>query len=119
MKIAIITGIALIISIVYLTVVLKKNKALEASLRELNSSLKSAFVKFGKSFEHFVPFSKDFPGDKQKTVFLGMPVDFICFDENAVKFIEVKTGSSNLNPNQKRVKKLIEAKAVEWHELRY
>mgnify|MGYP001560745861 CR=1 FL=1 len=88
-------------------------------LKETRFSLKSALVKFGKSFEHFVPFSNKFPGDKEKTVFLGMPIDFISFDEENIKFIECKTGNSQLNKNQKRIKELIENKKVEFIEVRY
>ncbi|MBU0962801.1 MAG: hypothetical protein KKD48_02765 [Nanoarchaeota archaeon] len=97
----------------------RNKKLLQEQLGFLQRDLKSAYIKFGKSFEHFVPFIKDFPGDREKTVFLGMPIDFISFDNDSVKFTEVKTGSSQLNKNQRRIKQLILDKKVEWHELNY
>ena len=97
----------------------KKLTELISELKQTQFSLRSAYVKFGKSFEHFVPFIKNFPGDVEKTQFLGMPIDFISFDKDKIRFIEVKTGSSQLNPNQKRVKKLIDEKKVEFLEVRY
>lgn len=111
----------LVMAILAIFFYIYKNRceSLDKELKELKSQLKSQQVKFGKSFEHFVPFMDNFPADREKTIFLGMPIDFIAFDENSVKFIEVKTGESQLNQNQKRIKKLIEDKQVEWHELRY
>ncbi len=97
----------------------KKSKCLEAELKKATFSLRSAYVRFGKSFEEFVPFCKDFPGDKEKTKFLGMPIDYICFDEDSIKFIEVKTGSSSLSNKQKKIKKMIEDGKVEFCEVRY
>ena len=97
----------------------KQNKELQEQLRQSQSSLHSAFVKFGKSFEHFVPFTKDFPSDKEKTVFLGMPIDFISFDQDTIKFIEVKTGNSQLSPKQKYIQQQIKNGHVEFKELRY
>ena len=94
-------------------------KRLRLQLGEVQSLLKSKEVKFGKSLEHFVPFTKDFPADKEKTVFLGMPIDFIAFDDNIIRFIECKTGQAQLSPKQQRIKRLVEEKKVEWHELRY
>lgn len=98
---------------------MKKLKELQQENKELKSQIKSKEVKFGKSFEHFVPFIKNFPGDKEKTVFLGMPIDFICFDDDAVKFIEVKTGASQLSPKQKRIKNMIENNQVKFFEVTY
>ena len=82
-------------------------------------NLRSAYVKFGKTFEHFAPFTNNFPGNKETFVFMGMPIDGICFDEDSVKFIEIKTGNAKLSSKQERIKKLIEDKKVEFKEVRY
>ena len=92
---------------------------MEDRCQNLQFEIKSTNVKHGYQFESFVPFMKNYPGEKENTVFLGKPVDFISFDKDNVKFIEVKTGKSNLNDRQKEIKKLIENKKVEWHELRF
>lgn len=110
------TGIGMVLVWIFFR---KKQSELLQELKEARSATRSAYVKFGKSFEHFVPFIKNFPGDLEKTQFLGMPIDFISFDEDKIRFIEVKTGQSQLNANQKRVKKLIDEKKVEFLEVRY
>ena len=92
---------------------------MEDKYKGLQFEIKSMSVKHGYQFESFVPFMKNYPGEKENTVFLGKPVDFISFDHDNVKFIEVKTGKSNLNDRQKEIKKLIQDKKVEWHELRF
>lgn len=97
----------------------KKLIELEEIHHQVQFDLRSTRVKHGKSWEHFVPFMENYPGDKDNSVFIGMPIDFISFGEDSVKFIEVKTGSSKLNKKQKHIKELIEDKKVEWHELEY
>ena len=114
--------IALIVILIYLlSNALQKIKLLESAQEELRFDIRSANVKHGKAWEHFVPFMPEFEkiADKENSVFLGMPVDFIAFDDDAVKFVEVKTGKSRLNEKQEKIKKLINDKKVKWHELRY
>ncbi len=48
-----------------------------------------------------------------------MPIDLIAFDKDTIKFIEVKTGQSQLSPKQKYIKKQIEEGRVEFKEVRY
>ena len=56
--------------------------------------------------------------------FLGNPIDFVGFkgldgdDEVEIKFIEVKSGKSKLNKNQRRVKAAVLAKKIQWVEVR-
>ena len=116
-EVTIITGIGIITLIAWLFY--RKIKNLKKELKKAQFELRSAFVKFGKSFEHFCPFTKIFPSDKEKVTFLGAPLDFIAFDSDAIRFIEIKTGKSQLNANQKRIKKLIDQKKIEFIELRY
>ena len=97
----------------------KKYATLEEAYKEATHTIRSLRVKFGKTFEHFVPFINNFPGDREKAVFLGMPLDFIVFDEDSIKFVEVKTQRSRLSEKQQRIKQLILDKRVEWHELNY
>jgi len=48
-----------------------------------------------------------------------MPIDGISFDDDSIKFIEIKTGTSQLNKKQRKIRDLIKNKKVEWHELRF
>ena len=115
--------IALVIIAIFLYFMyyLKRRKLEQLEIRygELEHKYMSMNVKHGNQFESFVPFMENYPGKKENTVFIGRPVDFISFDDDSVKFVEVKTGKSGLNEKQKKVKELIEGKNVEWHELRF
>ncbi len=94
------------------------NKKLKESLKLSRAVLK------GSIYEQLSPFFKDFPFKPGELKFLGKPVDFIAFvglDENKVRevvFIEVKTSSSKLNPNQSSLKQAIKNKKVRWFEFR-
>ena len=56
--------------------------------------------------------------------FLGSPIDFVGFKgldgdgEIDIKFIEVKSGKSRLNKNQRRIRDAVEANRIEWVEVR-
>ncbi len=99
----------------------KQNEELKKKVEELEFQQRSTVVKHGRNWEHFVPLMDDFEkiAKKEDSIFLGMPIDYISFGEDAVKFIEVKTGNSGLNNRQKKIKNLVEQKKVEWHELRF
>jgi len=94
-------------------------KTLHADYEQLLFDNKSMSIKHGYQFESFVPFMENYPGEKENTVFIGRPIDFISFDHVSIKFIEVKTGKGVLNEKQKMIKELIEDKKVEWFELRF
>lgn len=114
--------ILVVILVVLLLLYLRNKKKLmivEGEFLELDYKYKGMMIKHGNQFESFVPFMNEYPGEKENTVFLGKPVDFISFDEDYVKFIEVKTGKSGLNEKQKRIKELIEGRRVKWYELRF
>lgn len=64
------------------------------------------------------PFLAGFPGDPRRAKFLGMPVDFILFEDDAVVFLEVKSGQASLSKKQQLIKKLVEEKKVIWKEYR-
>jgi len=116
MLVLIIILLAIIIYVLY-----SKLREKNAALGELEHDHKSLFVKHGKAWEHFVPFTDDFAkiANKENFRFLGTPIDGISFDDDAIKFIEIKTGTSELSGKQKKIKKQVQEKKIEWHELRY
>jgi predicted Holliday junction resolvase-like endonuclease len=75
-------------------------------------------VKHGKSFENLFPFMSNYPYDSRNFRFIGDPIDGLSFEDNKIVFIEFKTGISKLSEKQKRIKELVEAKKVEWKEIR-
>lgn len=94
----------------------------DRNVQKILTQKKSSEVKLGKIAETLSPILEDFPVDVQKpgtsTVYVGQPLDFIHFDpEEGVTFIEVKSGDAKLNPNQKRLKNLIEEGRVYWAQL--
>ena len=98
----------------------KKSKDIEAELKKTIFALRSAYVKFGKTFEQFAPFTKDFTEEeKNGFIFLGMPIDGVIFGKDKIKFIEIKTGESQLSTKQKKIKKMISQGSVEFQEIRY
>ena len=113
--------IVIIVLIIILFLLVNQIINLAKQNKKLRFDFQSISVKHGKSFEHFVPFTPEFRkiADKNNFTFIGMPVDGIAFEEDAVKFIEIKTGSSQLSQKQKKIKELIQNKQVEWHELRF
>ena len=79
----------------------------------------------GNLNEELAPLLPNFPGKFSEVRHIGKPIDFLILngmDENDIKeigFIEVKTGKSDLNTNERRIKDIIcEAKEkgarVKW-----
>lgn len=78
---------------------------------------RSQSVKYGQLTEQWIPFSKEFPFSSQNFRFIGKPIDGVCFEDDKIIFIEFKTNKSNLSDIQKKIKKLVSEKKVEWFEL--
>ena len=91
---------------------------LNEKFKKLIYQKKSSEVRTGQIAEHFAPLLKDFKYDRKQARFLATPIDFIIFEEEEIIFMEVKTGKSRLNANQRRVKKQVEDKKIRWETLR-
>lgn len=80
----------------------------------------------GKVQEHLAPLLPEFGDINLKDArFLGSPIDFVVFDglddfkdEVKVRFIEVKTGNSQLTIRERMVRDAIQAGRVEWQLVR-
>lgn len=85
---------------------------------------RSIAVTAGKVYEQLVPYLPDFPFNPKDVRFLGSPVDFVVFEGlsdgevTRIVFVEVKTGSADLSPRERRVRDAVADRLVEWHELR-
>ncbi len=102
---------------------LKKHREWEKII--LPKRLKSSrSVIGGQVSEQIAPFLPDFPYKASECRFIGKPLDFIVFegmDEKQIKnviFVEVKSGSSQLTPQEKHLKDAILHKNVQWCEWR-
>jgi len=94
-----------------------------ATIRE-DAVQRSQAVTVGKVHEQLIPYLPDFHYNPKDARFLGTPVDLIVFDGLAegqlrrIVFLEVKTGASTLTSRERQVRDVIEARDVEWGELR-
>lgn len=85
---------------------------------------KSRAVTLGYVSEKIAPLLPNFPYNYKDLVFLGKGVDYIAFDglsEGQVReiaFIEIKTGTSQLNKNETMIKNAIDQKRVSWTTVR-
>ena len=72
--------------------------------------------------EEVAPLLPNFPGKISEARFMGKPIDYLVFsgmDEKnitEVVFVEVKSGSSRLNENERTLRDAIIAKNVRWTE---
>lgn len=79
-------------------------------------------VRWGFDFEKFVPWMKNFPYEPKNTIpIMGPnPIDYINidYDKGYVRFIEVKTGKSQLNEREKELKRMIDKGRVTYEVIR-
>ena len=101
------------------------NKELEAEkIKNANVlSLKtSSEVRLGQMIERVTPFLESCPYNPRDMHFLGQPVDFIVYSldepDPHICLLEVKSGSAQLSPSQKLIKKLVQKGCVRFKELR-
>lgn len=64
----------------------------------------SARVKMGQIGEQFACIHTNFKYDRKETKALLQPVDFVCFEENEVVFVDIKTGNAQLSSKQRRIR---------------
>lgn len=136
MVIYILVGI-LILSLARGFVFFRENKKLKSQIESIKQDFskervkikadakkRSGAVQWGLSIENFVPFMDKFPIPAEDCHFFGKPIDFIGFtdlgdiDKCKIHIIEVKSGSAFLNSQQKNIKRAVQEKRVEWHEVR-
>ena len=95
----------------------RKVKELTGDLAVLLSQKKSSEVRLGQITEQLTPFLEKFKYNPKKARFIGMPIDYIVFEDNKIIFIEVKSGKSKMSKNQNAIKKLIESGKVEFETI--
>ena len=78
----------------------------------------------GQNLEKVLPTMEDFKWKLPDTRFLGNPIDYVVFEGltdgnlDSIGFVEVKSGTGRLNPNQRLVKAAIEEKRVSYKEIK-
>lgn len=115
-------GIAIGLRIAWLYFLIWKARY-TATIRE-DAVERSQALTVGKVHEQLIPYLPDFRYNPKDVRFLGTPVDLVVFDglaEGVVRrivFLEVKTGGSALTGRERQVRDVVEAREVEWAELR-
>jgi len=113
--------ILLILCIIFVIIILfliSKIFSLKDDLASIQYLKRSQSVKYGQLTEQWIPFARQFPFNPQEFRFIGKPIDGLAFEDDKVVFVEFKTNKSGLSEVQRKVKRLIEEKKVEWFELR-
>lgn len=75
-------------------------------------------VKMGQIGEQFSTLLSEFKYNRKETKAILQPIDFVCFEEDEVIFIEVKTGESKLSSKQRRIRDNINAGRVKFEVFR-
>lgn len=95
-----------------------KTKYYKKKQASIISMKKSSEIRLGKIGENMAPFMKGWPYDPNRFRFVGSPVDGLQFTDNEIIFIEIKTGKSKLNSNQKLARDLIRRGKVSFATFR-
>lgn len=118
----IIVILATAVTITWLVERIRKQKMEIFLLDEKNirilSQKKSSEVRLGQISEQLVPFLTVFKHDPKRAHFIGQPIDYVVFEDDAVTFVEVKSGGAQLTSTQKLIKKLVQDGKVRWEEIR-
>ena len=78
----------------------------------------------GEVYEKVLPALPNFPYAPKDMVFLGKGCDYIIFDGlsrwhlQEIVFLELKSGKSQLNANERAIKSILDAKRVRFSEYR-
>ena len=78
----------------------------------------------GEIYEKILPSMPNFPYAPKDMVFVGKWTDYIIFDGlsegdlREIIFLEIKSGKSRLNANEKMIKKILDEKIVRFAEMR-
>ena len=104
----------------------KKHREWEGQVSDIRNDavMRSRAVLSGNFSEQLAPYLPDFKYNPSDCRFIGKPIDMVVFDGLSngelknVTFLEIKSGDSKLNNNQKDLKRVIDSKKVKFEEYR-
>lgn len=102
-----------------LVVALRRIGFLNGALAGELSRQKSLSSTYGRITEQWFPLMDAYPYDAQNFRFLGSPVDGVQFEEDRIVFVEFKAHRSQLSPEQRRIKQLVEEGYVYWETFHF
>jgi predicted Holliday junction resolvase-like endonuclease len=92
---------------------------LRDELEERDFRLRSQSTVYGRISEQWFPLMDRFPYDSQGFRFIGSPVDGIQFEDDRIVFCEFKANRSDLTPEQRHIRKLVQSGRVYWEEFNF
>jgi len=114
----------ILIWVFFWVLIWKTIKYKELKTQRTSSIKKSKSVILWEVYEKVLPFLPNFKYKPKDMIFVWKWVDYIVFDWlnewnlKKIVFLEVKSGSSKLNKNEKMIKDIISTKNVEYIEYR-
>ena len=124
-QIALFLAIALVVAVIaYLIGRWRAKSELESRIEaEREDAIKRSRAALSGQFsEQLAPYLPNFPYKPTEARFIGKPIDFIFFKGmdnqkiDEVVFVEVKSGSSTLSTQERRLRDAINEKKVSWEE---
>lgn len=116
--IGIIIGIIITALLMKLFFLGKEKEIRQRSVRQSRSSI------LGEVSEKMLPLLPDFPYHTKDLVFLGKGVDYLVFDGlsrgelKEIIFLEIKSGQSQLNKNERMIRDVLGSKKVRYELMR-
>ena len=86
---------------------------------------RSQAVILGSVYEKVLPFLPDFPYSPKDMVFIGKGFDYLVLNGltngalEEIVFLEIKSGKSSLNTNEKMIRTTVRDKRVKFEEFRF
>ena len=122
--VAIVISCSIILYLLWIIIKMKfAHRATIMDARKDTGNRQRSIIK-GQISEVLAPWSIESVNSVKELNFLGSPIDFVGFKgldgegDVDIKFIEVKSGKSRLNKNQRRIRDAVAAKRIEWVEVR-
>lgn len=91
---------------------------LSNNYNKLLGNKKSSEVNTGLVVEKLAPLLEGWHWNRQNARFIGMPIDYIIFEEEKIIFVEIKSVNSKLTSKQNKIKKIIEDGKIEFEIFR-
>src|SRR5688572_23939753 len=115
--IALVGAMLLLLLLLLLLVYYKRRfDAMREELEEERSRQRSLSTVYGRISQQWFPLMDRHPYDARGFRFLGAPIDGIQFEEDKIVFCEFKANRSGLTPEQRHIRKLVQAGKVYWEE---
>ena len=92
---------------------------LRDQLEDANFRQRSLSTTYGKISEQWFPLMDRFPYDAHGFRFLGSPIDGIQFEGDRIIFCEFKANRSELTPEQRLIRNLVQSGKVFWEEFNF